>query len=48
MLWHKATIRRIRLRFGMSKDQMLWINVAECQVIGEALAFMFHRLKPKD
>ena len=43
LIWHKTCIKRIRLRFGLSKYQMLWITFGKGLVIGYALAFFLHR-----
>ena len=43
LLWHKTYIKRIRLRFGLSKYQMLWITFGKGLLIGYFLALVVHR-----
>ena len=40
--WHKAYIKRIRQRFGLSKYQMLWITFGKGLLIGFFLALLLH------
>ena len=42
VLWHKAFLKRIRQRFGLSKYQMLWLTFGKGLVIGYVLAFLLH------
>ena len=44
LLWHKAYIKRIRQRFGLSKYQMLWITFGKGLLIGFVLAFVIHAI----
>ena len=43
LLGHETCIKQMLLRFGLSKDQMLWITFGKGIVIGYALAFFLHR-----
>ena len=40
--WHKAYIKRIRQRFGLSRYQMLWITFGKGLLIGFFLALLLH------